>query len=133
MTSFYSTVQVFGWDSRRTIIFNDVLCTNNLADERGGCFYGTGRSIVNNRTTMHDNEASQGGCICERCIYSCILELFILYHDSPPVWFENLVFIWSRGWKMVRIRFSMPPRWRALVLTNLLPKTQLWWHAPRVL
>ena len=65
---------MLGWDSSGTIIFNDVVCTNNLADGSGGCLYNTGRSRVNNGTVMHDNEATHGGCICESYIYFFILE-----------------------------------------------------------
>lgn len=67
---------MFGWDSSGTIIFNDVVCTNNVADGNGGCLYSTGRSSVNDGTVMHGNEAQDGGCICKsynyRCVYVCV-------------------------------------------------------------
>ena len=58
-------VQVIGWHSSGTIVFNDVSCTQNLASGSGGCFFSTGRSIFNNGAVMHDNKARDGGCICE--------------------------------------------------------------------
>lgn len=58
-------VQVFGWDPSGTIVFNDVSCTQNLAIGNGGCFFSKGRSSVQNGTVMHDNNAGDGGCICE--------------------------------------------------------------------
>ena len=65
-------MQVFGWDPSGTIMFNDVVCTNNSADGSGGCFCSTGKSVVNDGTLMHENEAYDGGCICESDIDSCI-------------------------------------------------------------
>ena len=56
---------MFGWDPSGTIVFNDVLCEKNVAVGNGGCLYSTGRSSVNDGTVMHDNEANEGGCICE--------------------------------------------------------------------
>lgn len=55
-----------GWDSDGTITFNDVFCADNsAATQHGGCFYSAGSGIVNNGTVMRDNEALDGGCICE--------------------------------------------------------------------
>eukprot|EP00903_Cladosiphon_okamuranus_P020452 g18772.t1 len=54
---------VFGWDISRTIELNDVVCSQNSAEENGGCFYGAGRGVVNNATSMLGNLAEQGGCI----------------------------------------------------------------------
>ena len=62
-------VQVFGWDSNGTTIFQDVRCALNTASENGGCFYGSGVGVVINGTVMHDNSADNGGCICET--YMC--------------------------------------------------------------
>lgn len=60
------TVQVIGWDTSGTIVFNAVACTQNTAGGYRGCFRGAGRNTVNDGTVMHDNEAAHGGCICER-------------------------------------------------------------------
>lgn len=52
------------WNSG-TIEFNDVLCSQNTAGEDGGCFYSAGKGTITNGTTMQDNVAVDGGCICE--------------------------------------------------------------------
>lgn len=69
MTTLTSTlppvVQVFGWDVSGTITFNDVTCSDNKAVSEGGCYYGSGLSIINDGTVMHNNEALDGGCLCE--------------------------------------------------------------------
>lgn len=57
--------QVFGWDVRKTVELNDVVCSQNFAEENGGCFYGAGRGVVNTGTAMLGNLADQGGCVCE--------------------------------------------------------------------
>ncbi|CAM9831277.1 unnamed protein product [Scytosiphon promiscuus] len=54
---------VFGWDSSGEVELDDVLCTGNIAEENGGCFYSAGRSIFNSGTSMVDNFADQGACI----------------------------------------------------------------------
>lgn len=62
-------VQVFGWDANGLIVFNAVTCARNTVTGYGGCFRNAGTGIVNNGTVMHDNEANNGGCICESCMY----------------------------------------------------------------
>lgn len=59
-------VQVFGWDIKGTIVFNDVLCKDNGAQISGGCFYGSGKAIFNDGTVMLDNSGANGGSVCER-------------------------------------------------------------------
>lgn len=54
-----------GWDSRGTIVFDNVSCTGNAATFNGGCFYGLGRSIFNDGASMLDNSAVNGGGIRE--------------------------------------------------------------------
>eukprot|EP00752_Nemacystus_decipiens_P008151 g7290.t1 len=54
---------VFGWDLTRRVELNDVICTQNSAEENGGCFYGAGRGVVNSGTAMSGNLAGQGGCM----------------------------------------------------------------------
>lgn len=56
---------MFGWDVRRTVELNDVVCSQNSAEENGGCFYGAGKGVVNDGTSMLGNLAGQGGCVCE--------------------------------------------------------------------
>lgn len=66
-------MQVFGWDTSGTITFNDVTCSDNSAESEGGCFFGAGKSIINDGTVMHHNSARDGGCLCEYNIYpSCV-------------------------------------------------------------
>lgn len=59
-------MQVFGRNWTGTIDFNDVLCSQNTAEEAGGCYYSAGRGTVTNGTTMEENVSGHGGCICER-------------------------------------------------------------------
>lgn len=64
--------QVFGRYATGAIEFNEVVCSQNIAGKNGGCFLSAGRGIVTNGTTMQDNVADNGGCICEfgsRCLY----------------------------------------------------------------
>ena len=63
--SLCATLQVYGWDIFGTVTFNDVNCSGNVAANEGGCFYGAGSNIFNDGVVMLDNEAENGGCICE--------------------------------------------------------------------
>lgn len=63
-------VQVRGWDTSGTIIFNDIVGTNNSAVRHGGCFHGSGKGIFNNGTVMLANYAEDGGSICEQIFYT---------------------------------------------------------------
>lgn len=71
-----AVVQVFGWDASGTITFNDMLCTNNSAEEYGGCFHGSGKGVFNNGTVMLDNHAEHGGSICENIMYAATVILW---------------------------------------------------------
>ncbi|CAM9644386.1 unnamed protein product [Ectocarpus sp. 13 AM-2016] len=51
---------VLGWDSTGAVEFNDVVCSNNTAGGNGGCFYGSGRGILNAGTLMRSNEGIYG-------------------------------------------------------------------------
>eukprot|EP00903_Cladosiphon_okamuranus_P012166 g11413.t1 len=42
---------------------NDVVCSHNTAEENRGCFYGEGKGVVNDGTSMLGNLAKQGGCV----------------------------------------------------------------------
>lgn len=64
---------MFGWDVGRTVELNDVVCSQNSAEENGGCFYGAGRGVVNDGTSMLGNLADQGGCVCES-LHVCMCE-----------------------------------------------------------
>ena len=68
----YSVAQVLGWDANGTVIFNDVLCKENSAENHGGCFYAVGTGIVNDGAVMLQNSASNGGSIreCNPCRHS---------------------------------------------------------------
>ena len=61
-----------GWFSNGTITFQDVACMNNTAVESGGCFYGAGGGMLNNKTVMKDNNAYTGGCLYERCMFRSV-------------------------------------------------------------
>ena len=63
-------MQVFGWNLNGLVIFNDVVCSQNTAGGYGGCFRNGGTSYINNGTVMHGNVGLNGGCICERDVYS---------------------------------------------------------------
>ncbi|CBJ30764.1 Polymorphic membrane protein [Ectocarpus siliculosus] len=55
---------VFGWDTAGRIEFSSgVVCSTNLADEKGGCFYTTGGGTINNGTVMRENISRSGGCL----------------------------------------------------------------------
>lgn len=60
-------VQVLGWNVDGTIVFDEVLCANNSAENHGGCVYAFGGGIFNDGTEMLNNSADRGGSICE-CI-----------------------------------------------------------------
>lgn len=64
--------QVFGWDTLGSITFNDVNCSENLATNDGGCFFGAGSNLFNDGTVMLGNQADKGGCICERSMSSFV-------------------------------------------------------------
>ncbi|CAB1104292.1 unnamed protein product [Ectocarpus sp. CCAP 1310/34] len=53
-------VQVLGWDSTGAVEFNDVVGSNNTAGGNGGCFYGSGRGILNAGTFMRSYEGING-------------------------------------------------------------------------
>ena len=77
-------VQVFGWDPKGTIIFKDVVCTENEAPENGGgCFYGYGTGIFNDATVMTGNVALHGGSIRECHLYLWIF-VFQGWHCYRP-------------------------------------------------
>lgn len=57
--------QVFGWDITAVVELNDVVCSQNSAEENGGCLYAAGGGTVNDGATMLGNLADQGGCVCE--------------------------------------------------------------------
>lgn len=59
-------LQVFGWDAKGTIVFNEVLCEANWVKLNGGCYYGMGSAFFNNGTKLRGNEANNGAGICER-------------------------------------------------------------------
>lgn len=61
--------------------FHDVLCSQNAAGEDGGCFFIAGRGTVTNATTMQNNVAEQGGCICE---YHVATSVSIETQGEPP-------------------------------------------------
>ena len=71
-------MQVLGWDTSGTIIFNDIFGTNNSAEGHGGCFHGSGKSIFNDGTTMLANYAEHGGSICEKNIIRSLVEAPLL-------------------------------------------------------
>lgn len=75
LNSCYSVVQVFGWDENGTMIFNDVLCTENTAYRNGGCFSASGRGVVNDGTAMTGNVALNGGSIRECNVNRCVFFL----------------------------------------------------------
>ncbi|CAM9190499.1 unnamed protein product [Ectocarpus sp. 8 AP-2014] len=54
---------VLGWDSTGTVEFNDVVCSNNTAGGNGGCFYGSGKGILNAGTLMRSNEGIYGASV----------------------------------------------------------------------
>lgn len=58
-------IQVFGFDVKGTIVLSDLICEHNWADYNGGCFYGSGRTVVDEGTVMLDNAGSNGGSVCE--------------------------------------------------------------------
>ncbi|CAM9194141.1 unnamed protein product [Ectocarpus fasciculatus] len=51
---------VLGWDPTGAVEFNDVVCSNNTAGGNGGCFFGSGRGVVNPGTLMRSNEGIYG-------------------------------------------------------------------------
>lgn len=56
---------MFGWDDAGVVVLGDIDCSQNSADENGGGFYSVGTGVVNSDTTMLENVADAGGCICE--------------------------------------------------------------------
>lgn len=60
--------QIFLWDRYGAGTLNNFTCSNNVADDSGGCMYAAGTAIING-TVMKGNEAELGGAICElrRC------------------------------------------------------------------
>lgn len=60
--------QIFGWDEAGTIELREIICENNEAADRGGCFNTLGKGLVTTGTVMYRNVAYEGGCICE--VYS---------------------------------------------------------------
>lgn len=58
-------MQVYGWDTSATVTFNDVNCSENVASNDGGCFYGAGSNVFNDGVVMLGNKAERGGCLCE--------------------------------------------------------------------
>lgn len=56
---------MFFWDRYGTGTLNNFTCSNNIADDSGGCLYAAGTAIINNGTVMKGNEAELGGAICK--------------------------------------------------------------------
>ncbi|CAM9909015.1 unnamed protein product [Ectocarpus sp. 4 AP-2014] len=55
---------VFGWDPTGTVVFNDVVCSDNTVGGLGGCYYAAGKGIVNDGAVMRGNSAlDDGGCV----------------------------------------------------------------------
>ena len=52
-------------DAFSTITFNNVTCSTNVATNDGGCIYDVGTNIFNDGAVMLDNEAENGGFVCE--------------------------------------------------------------------
>ena len=73
--------QIFLWDINATGTLNNFTCSNNIAVEEGGCLFGVGTAIINNGTIMRDNEADQGGGICE-----CRHHQYAAVFDHSCIW-----------------------------------------------
>lgn len=59
-------LQVVGWDPAGRVELNSIVCSNNAAGERGGCFHSSGGVVITNGTVMQDNQADEsGGGVCE--------------------------------------------------------------------
>lgn len=93
-----TVVQVYGWDPTGTIVFNDVFCTNNSAEENGGCFHGSGKAIFNNGTVMLNNQGEHGGSICKRTQ----LQLFVFLFGSRGTAATAGMCFMGRFWQLNR-------------------------------
>lgn len=56
---------MFAWDPAQYVELDNITCTNNTAEDKGGCMYTAGNTTINKNVVMLDNTGGAGGCICE--------------------------------------------------------------------